>query len=102
MSKSPKSADHNPISTGATFGGVDATGITASFSNMNVHDASAQAPIHAGSDNTSETSEVCATSMARQGSLVDVNKPSNTGMVMQSTEAKPSSDAEDNTALQGA
>ncbi len=40
LSRSHKSADHKPISTGATFGGDNATGIPDSFSNMNVQDAS--------------------------------------------------------------
>ncbi len=98
----PKSADRNPISTGATFGGVDATGTSYSFSNMNVQDVSVHAPLHAGSDNTSDTSEVGAISMESHGSVVDLNKLSNTGMVQQSTEAKPLSDDEENTALEGA
>ncbi len=40
--------------------------------------------------------------MERQGSVLDLNEPSNTGMMKQSSEAKPLSDDEDTTLLQGA
>ncbi len=69
--RSSDSADHNPISTGATIDVTDATGIHNTFSNMNVQHASGQAPLHAASNKTSEPLEVGATSMERQGSVLE-------------------------------
>ncbi len=69
---------------------------------MNVQDASGQAPLHAGSDNTSEPSEVGANSTERLGSVLDMNEPPNLDMVEQSAGSKPLSDDEQNTALKGA
>ncbi len=65
LGRSPNIADRNPISTGATIVGTDDTGIK---------DASVQAPIHAGSDRISDSSDVGATSMEKLGSLLDLNE----------------------------
>ncbi len=76
-----------------TTGGTKDTGI---------HDASVQAPIHAGSEKISDSSDVGATSMERQGSILDLNEPTNLGMVEQSIGSKPISDDEENTESKGA
>ncbi len=99
LGRSPKSADRNPISTGATIVGIDDTVIHNTFSNMKVLDASGQAPLHAGSDKTSEPSLVGAISTETQGSELDMSEPPNLGMVELSAGSKSLLHDKENTAL---
>ncbi len=99
LGRSPKSADRNLISTGATIVGIDDTVIYNTFNNMKVLDASGQAPLHAGSDKTSEPSEVGSISTERQGSELDMSEPPNLGMVELSARSKSLLHDEVNTAL---
>ncbi len=79
LGRPPNSADRNPISTRVTIDGTDPTGI---HNTSRVQDATGQAPLHAGNENTSEPSEVGTTSMERQGSVLDMNELPNLGMVI--------------------
>ncbi len=56
----------------------------------------------AGSDSISDSLDVGAISIERQGSILDLNQPTNWGMGEQSKWSKPLSDDEENTVSQGA